>query len=471
MRAARRAAIRAALALVVAVGAGALLAAAGPGTAATASGPVATDTAAAVDGAPAPDGGDRPITVTVPEGGEGGAGQVANAQLRWGLNREASSGSFAGGCNFLSAGAAGDAGGARVWGADDGLYAAESGDVRIEKATASGTWRTADFATRCLDPSGAPVSAGSLTASTSSQVVIDGGVGEVGPGGARIRWSGSFTVAFYGGMTYWTATDPTLTVAPDGTGRLVATLGGYGTSMDDLTKWEPLPAREVVLAELRGVDLGTAGGFTAQPEYLGVRSGDPGQVAPSAVNEAYWGSFPADFVAFQQLTGQASYWFSSGGQRDPAKPATPLIVNYDATAPAIVPPAPPAPNGADPSNTPVARPPAAPSAGGAAPAAGAPAAALPAATALTAARDEPGLVPDALTDPEGLLLPLGALALAVLVSTLCVLQLAGRLPLPWGRGAQAGVEAAGAAARAAPGPAASGAAAGAADSRPSTATR
>lgn len=443
VRAVRRAAIRAALAL--AVGAGALLAAAGPAMPATASGTT-------------PDG-DRPITVTVPEGGEGGAGQVANAQLRWGLNREASSGSFAGGCNFLSAGAAGDAGGARVWGAGDGLYAAESGAVRIEKATASGTWRTADFASRCLDPSGAPVSAGSLTASTSSQVVVDGGVGEVGPGGASIRWSGSFTVAFYGGMTYWTATDPTLTVAPDGTGRLVATLGGYGTSMDDLTKWEALPAREVVLAELRGVDLGTAGGFTAQPDYLGVRSGDPAQVAPSSLNEAYWGSFPADFVAFQQLTGQASYWFSSGGQRDPAKPATPLIVNYDATAPAIVPPAPGAPSGADPSNTAAARPPAQPSpGGGAAPAAGAPAAALPGATALTATRDEPGLVPDALTDPEGLLLPLGGLALAVLVSMLCVLQLAGRLPLPWARGGQAGVEAAGAGS-------------GAADARPATATR
>ncbi|MCS5716097.1 hypothetical protein NVV95_16245 [Herbiconiux sp. CPCC 205716] len=407
--------------LAVVLGAG-MLAGAGAGASASA----ATE----------PGGDDRPITVTVPEGGSGG-GVVANAQLRWGLSREASSGSFAGGCNFLSAGAAGDAGGARVWTEADGLYAARSGSVRIEKLSASGTWRTADFASRCLDPNGVPVSAGSLTASTSSQVVLDGGVGQVGVDGATIRWTGSFTVAFYGGMTYWTATDPELTIGADGSGRLVATLGGYATSMDDLTEWEPLPAREVVLAELNGVDLGAAGGFTAQPEYLGVDGGDPAQVARTAVNEAYWGSFPSSFVDFQASTGQASYWFSSGGQRDPAKPATPLIVNYDATAPAVVPEAPATPTGAQPSNAVVARPPG----GGGVAAAGAPgagSAAFPVGDTLTAARSEPGLVPDALDGAEGLLLPLAALVLCLLASTLCVLQLSGRLPLPWVRAAQAG---------------------------------
>ncbi|WP_436846340.1 HtaA domain-containing protein [Streptomyces shenzhenensis] len=117
----------------------------------------------------------------------------------------------------------------------------------------------------------------------------------------------------------------------DGTGTLTATVTGYGADMNDPGKWVPLPATTVTLADLSGVELG-ASGFTVAPDYLGVSvsvpAGTTGQPAKSDGNKAYWGSFPQSFVDFQQLTGQSSYWFTSGGSRDAAKPTTPLTVGY-----------------------------------------------------------------------------------------------------------------------------------------------
>ncbi|MFD5574521.1 hypothetical protein [Streptomyces cadmiisoli] len=94
----------------------------------------------------------------------------------------------------------------------------------------------------------------------------------------------------------------------------------------------------MTLASLSGVEVGPQG-FTVTPDYLGesvtVPAGTTGQAAKSGSNEAYWGAFPQSFVDFQQLTGQSSYWFTSGGARDRAKPATPLTVAYtiDSTDP------------------------------------------------------------------------------------------------------------------------------------------
>lgn len=217
------------------------------------------------------------IGVTVPERGSGTYGEISNAELRWGLNTETSSGAFAGGCNFLSAGVAGDSGSARVWAESDGLYAASDGAVTIEKATADGGWVPASFGSKCLDASGSAVSVTSTSSSTQSVAVMDGGVGTATADSLEISWDGSFTVAFYGGMTYWSASDPTLTVDASGTGRLTATASGYGTSMDDQTKWLPLPEQTIVLAELRNVPLDGAG-FSVLPEYLGVASTTGGQV-------------------------------------------------------------------------------------------------------------------------------------------------------------------------------------------------
>jgi len=390
--------------------------------------------------AAAPVGDDLPITVTVPEGTgtDGGDTGIDNAQLRWGLNRESGGGAFAGGCNFLSAGTAGNAGSARVWTEGDGFFSGRSGAVSVQKPDSAGQWVQSDWAGRCLDATGTPVTATSVNSSTGNQVVIEGGTGgRTATGGLRLGWTGSFTVAYYGGMTYWSAADPVLELDARGNGRLTATLSGYGTSMDALTEWRPIPGRTVVLAELHGADLGDPaasgqGGFSVLPDYLGVQNGSGLQSSRTGENEAYWGSFPAGFVSFQQLTGQAGYWLTTDGQRDAAKPASALVVNYDAAAPAIVPTPEQGAGGAVPSN-PLTQA-VAPGAAAAAPAAPA-AANLPAGTTLTAARDDGlGLVPDALRGGLGAVaLPVAGTVLAVLVSILSGLHLAGRLRMPWSR--------------------------------------
>jgi len=376
------------------------------------------------------------ITVTIPEFVEVPANPadgttITNAQLRWGLNTEAGAGAFAGGCNFLSAGRAGDAGSARVWGAGDGLYSARAGSVRIEKPNAAGEWVPASFATRCLDPQGRAVTTSSMTSASGNNVVIDGGTGSVrADGGMDLRWSGSFTVVFYGGMTYWSVTDPVLTIDASGTGRLVGTASGWGTSMDDTTKWEKLPDQSIVLAEVRRVDSSGGAGFSVVPEYLGVAVSD-GQAPRTAQNQAYWGSFPQSFVDYQSRTGQRAYWLTSGGVRDPAKPATALTVSYDASAPIAAPAGGSGDGaqaaGATPSNPvrtapAVASPLAVPSV---------PTMPIVATAALTTVPSPRGLVPDAATAMSPLVVPLLGTAAALGLSIIAVLGL--MQLLPWQR--------------------------------------
>ena len=278
------------------------------------------------------------IVVTVPGGEQPTVdGTISDAQLRWGLSAEVGGGAFAGVCNFLSAGVAGDSSGARAWGEGDGLYRAQDGHVRIEKPTADGGWVTASWATKCQDPSGAPVSVASTASVSGNQVVIDGGTGTRRDGAVEISWSGSFTVAFYGGMAYWSVTDPRLRLDAAGNGQLVGTASGYATSMDDLTVWRPLAPQTIVLGDIRAADVAAVAGFTIVPRYLGVAISGAGQIAPSAANAAYWGSFPRSFVEFHRETGQQGYWLTTGGARGAAKPASPLTVSYSSSAPVAVP--------------------------------------------------------------------------------------------------------------------------------------
>jgi len=255
---------------------------------------------------------------------------ISGATLTWGVSGEAGGGAYFGGCNFLSAGAAGNTEGSRPWTEADGFYAAESGNVRIEKPTASGGWTQPTWATKCQDKNGAEVTAASVTSLTGNRVVLSEGAGSTDASGAgSISWQGSFTVTFYGGMTYWTASDPVLTVAADGHGTLTATASGYAASMDDPSKWEAITPTTVTLADLSDVQL-DADGFATTPAYLGVAVTTTGtaQTARTTANEGWWGSFPQSFVTFQERTGQSSYWYSSGGSRDAAKPAAPLTVGY-----------------------------------------------------------------------------------------------------------------------------------------------
>jgi hypothetical protein len=254
---------------------------------------------------------------------------VSDVDLTWSLSDEQGGGAFAGGCNFLSAGKAGNTGSSRQWTESDGFFKATDGDVSVEKPNASDQYVATTWADRCKDKNGTTVTAGNAATTTGNRVKLSRGTGTIdaATGAATISWTGSFTSAFYGGMTYWSATDPRLVIGADGTGTLTATASGYGTTMDDQTKWVPLPPRTVTLAEFEDVDVTTLG-FTATPSYLGtpVETASTPQAAKTAANEAYWGSFPQSFVDFQQETGQSSYWYTSGGARDTAKPATPVSV-------------------------------------------------------------------------------------------------------------------------------------------------
>ncbi|KAA1422409.1 hypothetical protein FE697_014775 [Mumia zhuanghuii] len=257
---------------------------------------------------------------------------VTDAVFAWGLSNEAGGGSYAGGCNFLSAGTAGNTGSSREWSQADGFFQATDGNVSVVKPDASGTDVATTWATKCLDRTGAALTPFSAASKSENKVVITKGTGTVDPaaGTASIAWDGSFTIAFYGGMTYWTASDPTLTVAADGTGTVTATATGYGTDQAG-SAWSPIPATQVTLATLSDVDV-TATGIDVTPDYLGVEVTLPEGSAPQNRTAVTWGSFPQDYVNFQQLTGQTSYWYSSGSGRDAAKPATPIAVDYTLAA-------------------------------------------------------------------------------------------------------------------------------------------
>ena len=270
------------------------------------------------------------------------------ATLYWSLNKEANGGAFYGGCNFLSAGKAKDSGSARVCpSGGGGFYKSKSGNVTIQKPTGS-TFKEASWDSRCLDAEGEAVSTSRKDSWTQSRVAIKNGEVDETESGVTVQWKGSFTVAFYGGMTYWSATDPKLEVDSNGKGKLTASLSGYGADMFDSSKWVTLEPETITMANFKSIDVDKLlddGHITATPEYLGVsydskgKQGSSGsavggsdenassQAKKTGENADYWGSFPQDFVDFQYKTGQYSYWFTSDGARDPYKPAEPMTIS------------------------------------------------------------------------------------------------------------------------------------------------
>ncbi|QXT63348.1 hypothetical protein [Tessaracoccus palaemonis] len=253
---------------------------------------------------------------------------VSDAVLTWGLSTETGGGAYDGSCNFLSAGIAGDTTSSRPWTEADGFYQSSVGNVEILKDGPDGTQVTPTWATKCQTGAGTNVVAWQPSTKTGNVVKISEGEGLINSdGSATVSWDGDFSVVFYGGLTYWSASDPVLTVAADGTGQLTATATGYAASMSGGT-WGALPATEVVLADLTGVEV-TETGFTVTPDYLGVEVEVGTGTAQNRAN-AYWGAFPQSLVDFNMKTGQSSYWYSSGAARDSVKVATPLTVGYTA---------------------------------------------------------------------------------------------------------------------------------------------
>jgi len=271
----------------------------------------------------------------VPASASAATTTISDATLTWGLSTEAGGPAYAGGCNFLSAGDPGEVPGSAPWTESDGFYAASDGDVSILRPDAEGELQPATWDTRCDKPDGTTLGFGDMsdpTAGSGNVVRLADGSGTVdADGSGTISWHGTFSVVFYGGYTFWTATDPTLTVAADGTATLTATGGGYGASQDGSTAWHQLTPQTITLASLTGVEL-DADGFTVSPDYLGVAVTGVGQVEETEDNASWWGSFPQDFLEFQGLTGQSTYWTTSGSGRDAAKVASPLTVTYTATA-------------------------------------------------------------------------------------------------------------------------------------------
>ena len=262
---------------------------------------------------------------------------IDDAVFRWGINAESNAAAFAPGTvNLLSAGivtatSAADRVTSSNWKQSDG-------NTSILKRQSDGSYAAATFAGLRTDAAGTTITTGNgLNSGHVAEITGGTGTVDVDANTAVIQWTGSFTSAYYSGMTRSWITDPKLTVASDGTGTVTATLGGYGTSMDDPDKFETLtPATNVVVAILTGVDV-TPTGFTVTPDYLGRTITVPEGSVAQVTGGANAGAFPQSFVDFQGKTGQGPYWYSSGGAADARKPASALSVAYTAAPVAATP--------------------------------------------------------------------------------------------------------------------------------------
>lgn len=256
---------------------------------------------------------------------------ITDAVFRWGISAEANAAAFAPGTyNLLSAGIVTAASASDLVTATN--WKQSEGNVSILKLQSDSTYAAATFTGLRTNAAGTTISTGNgLNSGHVAQ--IGAGTGTVDPaaGTAEIQWTGTFTSAFYSGMTRSWFTDPHLSVAANGTGTVTATLGGYQTSMEDTSLFESItPVPNVVIATLTGVQV-TSTGFTVTPDYLG-KTVDTGAGTAQVTTGPNAGAFPQSFVDFQVLTGQSSYWYSSGGSADARKPATPLAVSYTAVA-------------------------------------------------------------------------------------------------------------------------------------------
>ncbi|MDN4642121.1 fibronectin type III domain-containing protein [Agreia sp. PsM10] len=263
---------------------------------------------------------------------------VDDAVFTWGISNEANNRAFAPGTfNFMSAGQAPKTSASDT--ISESEWSATSGDVTIQKKQADGSYATATWAGLKTTASGATLGQPSAGTFTGHRVAISQGTGTLEPttDDADISWNGSFTVAYYSGMAQFYVSDPHL-VVDGGVGTLTGTLSGFGTSMDNPDLFEQLPTREVTLASLSNVDV-TETGVVVTPDYAGVEVAiDPNAASPQVRTGANWGSFPQTFVDYQLLTGQSSYWYSSGGSTDAFKKPLPIEVSYTAEEPPVLTP-------------------------------------------------------------------------------------------------------------------------------------
>lgn len=286
---------------------------------------------------------------TAPAAHAAGSELVDNATLRWGVSNESNNAGFAPGTwNLFSAGKLGDpgAGGQTLRSTDQGAtwsnnaaagWANHAGNVTVEDLQAGGGYALTTFDGTRQNSAGTSTAPAGNNVFAETQLVFRNGTGTVDAAAntASVQWDGDATVIYYSGMTFFYVSDPELTVNADGSGTVTATLDGYGADQLNPDTWVDLPAQEVTLATLTGVDVEDLG-LTTTPAYRGVEYDAPAGAPAQVRTGADWGSFPQSFVDFVQTTGGGPYWYSSGGSADSKKPALPLEVSWTKVGPPAV---------------------------------------------------------------------------------------------------------------------------------------
>jgi len=236
---------------------------------------------------------------------------LEKVNLDWTGNMEIQKAPPFGAVNYLSAG---------ISDGTEAGYRSSAENVQVFQVPAPGTENKASWSTR----------RDHLMNGGRQLVRLYGGTARIEPdGSARIRWKGSFSVNFYGGMVPFTVTDPELSVDAAGSGSLKADLDGCVSSQADPNRCAPLDAvNDVTVSTFSGVEIDPTGEVSIQPDYKGVSVGVP--VGSTLQNRSVegWGAWPQAFVDFQVKTGLSSYWYSSGGAADEFKPPNPVLVDF-----------------------------------------------------------------------------------------------------------------------------------------------
>ncbi|MFN3340718.1 MAG: hypothetical protein ACK40Z_13550 [Dietzia sp.] len=270
---------------------------------------------------------------------QGSALELTDAEFRWGLTVQSSGPSHGPGLNFLSAGDSTSAlagSGATI---TEQTWRATSGNVAIEKRSASGATATATWAGTQTDQSGKPLRDAASSRYSGLEMVFGKGAGTVDAqaGTAEIEWKGTASVLYYSGLVFLSVKDPVLTVTPT-KAIVTATLGGRQSSQDNPEVSLPITSRTVVIADLprNRVELGGEKGFSVTPEYLGVPYSAKAGENPQTRDGNNWGSFPGEFVDFAADAGSGGFWYSTGTS-DNTKPALPIAVSWKSTEPEEMP--------------------------------------------------------------------------------------------------------------------------------------
>lgn len=258
--------------------------------------------------------------------------EVDDAVFRWGVNNQSNARSHnPGSINLLAAGLANPGKAGRELLAED--WRARSGDVSIEKwRGARKGWRQATWAGLSTNANGKR-EIGAHGPYSNHNVVIRNGRGtvDVARRSAVIAWSGTFSVAYYGGNAIFAVKDPVLRIR-DGRGTVTADLQGFATESLNPSAgstgpggWEFKSASEVKILDLGAVKMSKAG-FTVVPRYLGETISN-GSAAQSRTGK-HWGAFPQPFIDFLATLGiHDQFWFSTGLNTDDTKVPLPLTVS------------------------------------------------------------------------------------------------------------------------------------------------